>query len=321
MNEMVGDIDFLTASSRDRLPPSQLTATMLEELSRAVRVSETDHRQSGDTLREAMDYSLALRGKRVRGIFVLLIMDGWSKPWLQAMDCAHAIELVHTASLIVDDLPSMDDARTRRGAAANHVRFGEPVSILASIALLSEAHRQLASSRFLSNEQRSLAVTCLAGAVGPDGMTGGQLRDLYPSSIELEDVEVTHAMKTGSLFASAAELGCIAAGFDGAHRKVLKDFGMLLGKAFQEFDDLLDVACAGQVAGKDVDKDRGKPSFVNRLGLERAEKHAIDQISLALECLEASRIRSDELRRFTLGLTREMRSKIRIKAVQHAEPT
>ena len=134
-----------------------------------------------------------------------------------------------------------------------------------------------------------------------------RFRDVDPPGSTLADVELTHALKTGSLFAASAELGCIVAGVDGPRKWMLSDFGMLLGKAFQEFDDLIDVSTTARIAGKDVQMDTGKPTVVGIVGHEAAAKLALRQIALALECLEASCIETHELRHYTLDLTRAMR--------------
>jgi geranylgeranyl diphosphate synthase type II len=310
MSGKLGDIAALTDPDCGAAQSGGELAALLEALNSLPALAREGRETSAGVLLESMRYSLGLRGKRARGLLVLLVAQGWSEPWQNALDCAHAVEMVHTASLIVDDLPSMDNAATRRGQPTNHVQFGQPVAILSSIALLSEALRLLSTSDQLAQDQRNLAVSCLASAIGPDGMAAGQIRDLTPPGDTQTDVEVTHALKTGTLFAAAAELGCIAAGVDGPRKWLLSDFGMLLGKAFQEFDDLIDVATASRKAGKDTGKDVGKPTIVGLLGREKAEEHALRQVGLALECLEAAGIEARELRQYTLDLTRAMRAMI-----------
>lgn len=319
MSGQLGDIDALTHPSTGSDQLSPLVEAMSSALSVPAEIRSAGDEASGDIVNEAMRYSLKLRGKRARGLLVLLIANGWGRPWRGALDCAQAVEMVHTASLIIDDLPSMDDANTRRGKPTNHVKYGEPAAVLAGIALLSEALRQLAVSEQLKPEQRNQAVACLASAIGPTGMSAGQMRDIAPPEPTLANVELTHALKTGSLFAAAAELGCIASGVDGPRKWMLSDFGMLLGKAFQEFDDLIDVSTSTEDAGKDTSKDKQKPTVVDILGYEAATGRALRQISLALECLEASRIEADELRRYTIDLTRIMRSVIGASSHARAE--
>lgn len=257
-----------------------------------------------------MDYSLGLSGKQARGHLLLLVAAGWAGDWKVAQDCARAVEMVHTASLIIDDLPAMDDALLRRGEPTNHLKFGEPTALLAAIAMLSEAFQIIASSSGLAADQRADAVAALAKAVGPEGMTGGQQLDMAPIGGGIEDIELVHAMKTGALFAAAAEIGSIAAGISGPRRWLISDFGMLLGKAFQEFDDLIDKHSDGAAAGKDLHKDTHKPTLAEILGREKAEARALKQIALALECLEASGLRQDDLRHYVLSLTQKLRSKL-----------
>ncbi len=319
MSGQLGDIDALTHPSTGSDQLSPLVEAMSSALSVPAEIRSAGDEASGDIVNEAMRYSLKLRGKRARGLLVLLIANGWGRDWRGALDCAQAVEMVHTASLIIDDLPSMDDANTRRGKPTNHVKYGEPAAVLAGIALLSESLRQLAVSEQLKPEQRNQAVACLASAIGPTGMSAGQMRDIAPPEPTLANVELTHALKTGSLFAAAAELGCIASGVDGPRKWMLSDFGMLLGKAFQEFDDLIDVSTSTEHAGKDTSKDKQKPTVVDILGYEAATGRALRQISLALECLEASRIEADELRRYTIDLTRIMRSVIGASSHARAE--
>ncbi len=307
MSGLKSDVDNLTGPSTSSERPSALVEELLAALGRLPEIPNAGDGAAGDLLAQSMEYSLQLRGKRARGLLVLLTTQGWGKDWQAAVDCALAVEMVHTASLIIDDLPSMDDATLRRGKPANHVKFGEPAAILAGISLISEALRLLAVSEPLGQDQRNLAVASLASAVGPVGMSAGQMRDLHSPGGGIADVELTHALKTGSLFAAAAELGCIVAGVEGPRKWMLSDFGMLLGKAFQEFDDMIDLSTAPHVAGKDTQKDTETATIVGQLGPVAAERRALRQVQLALECLEASCIDASELRNYTLDLTRAMR--------------
>jgi geranylgeranyl diphosphate synthase type II len=310
MNGKLGDIEVLTrpSSAPDRI--SALVTDLVLALAQAPEIPSVRDSSAGELLWQSMHYSLGLRGKRARGLLVLLVADGWDVRWQRAVDCARAAEMVHTASLIIDDLPCMDDAALRRRQPSNHVKFGEPTAVLAGISLLSEALRLLASSETLTPDQRNEAVTCLASAIGPVGMAAGQLRDIYPAANNLANVERTHALKTGSLFAASAELGCIVAGVSGPRKWMLSDFGMLIGKAFQEFDDLIDVFASSSIAGKDIRKDTDKPTVVGLVGREAAATHPLQQVVLSLECLEASGIKTQELEDFVLELTRAMRRTI-----------
>ncbi|MGI9525281.1 MAG: polyprenyl synthetase family protein [Hyphomicrobiaceae bacterium] len=303
------DIAELTDPTRESHERSTLAAEMLAAVGRHLVRGSGETQNSANRLQDAMVYSMSLAGKRARGLLLLLVTDSFGKPWQDVLDCAAAIELVHTASLIIDDLPAMDDAHTRRGNPTNHRAFGEPTAVLAAIALLNDAYSRIAGSCALSFEQRNSAIIALSAAVGPDGMTGGQQRDLFPSGQDLTDVELTHAMKTGALFAAAAEIGCIAAGGEDCFQRKMHDFGMLLGKAFQEFDDLIDRHGAVADAGKDIQKDTDKITFVRLLGRDEAESRALGQVQTALECLKSLPVKDAELRGYALDLTRAMRAK------------
>lgn len=302
-------IETLTRPATDRGATSTLSQELIDAIARSLDELQTRSSSASDHLRSSMNYSLGLQGKYARGLLLLLVVDGWQGDWRSALDCARAIEMVHTASLIIDDLPAMDDAITRRGQPTNHLKFGESTAILAAIALLSDAFTNVATSPPLAADKRAEAAASLASAVGPEGMTGGQQRDLHATSGGLADVEKTHAMKTGALFAAAAEIGCIAAGVNGPRKWLMSDFGMLLGKAFQEFDDLLDKRGDATEIGKDTRKDQDTLTIVDLMGAEAAERHAIRQVALALECLEAAGAKQDELRAYVLELTRAMRTK------------
>ncbi|MEN2494871.1 MAG: Geranylgeranyl diphosphate synthase [Hyphomicrobiaceae bacterium hypho_1] len=310
MSELEDDVAVLTAPSSVAFQAIEFLDEMQAELCTTINFHAFDSSNTRERLSETIRYSLGLRGKCVRGLLTLLVMAGWDRRWRCAMCCAKAVEMVHTASLIIDDLPSMDNASLRRGEVTNHIKFGEPAAILASISLLSEAFKVLASSPFLDEEQQSLAVQCLAGSVGVNGMSSGQLRDMVPLGREISEVELTHALKTGMLFAAATELGCIAAKISGSQKLLLCEFGALLGSAFQEFDDLIDVATDLKSTDKDTGKDSIKPTIVGIMGLENAEKRAIQQVRRALDCLEMSGIQADQLRQFTLNLIRSMRTTI-----------
>lgn len=148
---MYDDARSTLQTNRQTDPAAQIT-TMMTALTKVC--CPADQVAPDDVLAASMSYSMALRGKRVRGLLVLMVTDGFGIDWQRALDCARAVEMVHTASLIIDDLPSMDDAGTRRGQATNHVQYGEATAILAAIALLSEALVLLSTSRSLTDGQR-----------------------------------------------------------------------------------------------------------------------------------------------------------------------
>lgn len=309
MSDTKIDIDALTRPQADVGEPSAASKAMFSAVAAGVPPG-TEPLGKPNTLLEAMDYSLGLRGKQARGHLLLLVAASWATDWQKALSCAHAVEIVHTASLIIDDLPAMDDASLRRGEPTNHRRFGEPTAILAAIALLSDAFQMIADCEKVAAEPRAEAVAALAKSVGPQGMAGGQQLDLRPVGQAESDIELVHAMKTGALFAAAAEIGSIVAGIGGPRRSLMREFGMLLGKAFQELDDLIDKHGDIRHEGKDLDQDRSKPTLVHLLGREDAEAHALAQVGLALEYLEAAGVEGRDLRHYVLSLTQTMRGKL-----------
>ncbi len=223
-------------------------------------------------LREAIEYSLLSGGKRIRPILTLesCVLCGGSKE--DALAFASGVEMVHTYSLIHDDLPAMDNDDLRRGRPTNHVVYGEATAILTGDALLTAAFGQLAKAE-LPADRIVAAVRCLAQNAGAAGMVGGQVLDMAGEGRALtrQELEQLQLLKTGALISAAAELGCIAAGGTMEQRGKLHEYAMAIGLAFQIRDDMLDVTSTDQELGKPVgsDKNNEKTTFVSLLGLER----------------------------------------------------
>ena len=241
-------------------------------------------------LQEAMSYSLSAGGKRLRPILVLLSCEACGGTIEAALPAACAIEMVHTYSLIHDDLPAMDNDDLRRGRPTNHIVFGEALAILAGDGLLTLAFEVLASD---ISPPETAAACCadLARASGMAGMVGGQVADLEAEGrtvSSLEELESIHRRKTGALLASALTMGARigGAGNDDLHR--LASFGRCLGLAFQITDDLLDVCGSVQSLGKNVQKDasRGKLTYPSLLGEEASLLRAQCQIAEACKWIE-----------------------------------
>lgn len=197
--------------------------------------------------------------------------------------------MVHTYSLIHDDLPAMDDDDLRRGRPTNHKVYGEATAILAGDGLLTAAFQTLAGAK-LPAERVVEAVACLAKEAGPEGMVGGQALDMAGEGRALtrKELERLQSLKTGALISAAAELGCIAAGGTAEQRAAVRIYAQCLGRAFQIQDDILDVTGTAEELGKPTGSDRvnEKSTFVTALGLE--ESHALvhrltDQAEAALE--------------------------------------
>ena len=225
-------------------------------------------------LQEAMRYSLMAGGKRVRPVMTLAFCDLMGGEWRRAIPFGCALELVHTYSLIHDDLPSMDDDDLRRGKPTCHKVYGEAMAVLAGDALQAEAFRIIATAPGVDDRQRAEAVTVLARACGADGMVAGQTLDILGLGRNRSELELLHSLKTGAMIQGAAELGCIAAGADSRQREQAAEYAQHIGLAFQVRDDILDVIADQQILGKTVGSDQrdGKITFVDLLGLEDSEK-------------------------------------------------
>ncbi len=225
-------------------------------------------------LAEAMRYCLLANGKRVRPMLAIRTALHFGGDPERMIDFGCALEMVHCASLMLDDLPCMDDASLRRGQPACHQAFGEATTTLAAVALLNQAFGVLARDRALGAELRCELVDRLSTAVGTAGLVSGQSRDLIERAGALDDApdgdalaEINH-QKTGVLFELAtAGAGCIL-GLDDGDLGALQRYAGHLGQAFQAADDLLDVRKYGADSGKDAGLDRGKAGSVHRIGEE-----------------------------------------------------
>ena len=193
-------------------------------------------------LTEAMEYSLLAGGKRIRPVLTLECCRLCGGDPEAALNFACGVEMIHTYSLIHDDLPAMDDDDLRRGRPTNHKVYGEATAILAGDGLLTAAFQALAGAK-LPAERVVEAVACLAKEAGPEGMVGGQALDMAGEGRALtrKELELLQSLKTGALISAAAELGCIAAGGTAEQRAAVRTYAQCLGRAFQIQDDILDV--------------------------------------------------------------------------------
>ena len=251
----------------------------------------------GEPVRRSMAYTVHAPSKRVRPVLTLLCAELCGGKTVQAaLPIAASVELVHAASLILDDLPSMDDAPLRRGRPTNHRQFGEAIAILAAFALLNLAFGTIATACEPSLAARISKL--LSDAVGPDGLVGGQAADLLATdqSINFETLERIHRGKTGSLFVAAATAGALSAGATADATASLAAFAKNLGLAFQIVDDLLDVEGDPAQTGKTVRADARKTTFVSFSGVSGARQLARELCETADRALSPFGKRADRLR-------------------------
>jgi geranylgeranyl diphosphate synthase type II len=300
----------LTAKTAARMGPAQARKleTLHREIEQALELGLLPSKAAGEValLDQAMRYSLVAPAKRVRAILTLLAAEGFGAPTARALSAATAIEMVHAASLVLDDLPAMDNAALRRGRATNHRVYGEDRAILVAIGLLNRAYGVIAADTMLDPLCRLDLTRELAQTIGLDGLIGGQVMDLHPPGVDAThaDVDLIHSGKTGVLFAAAAYAGARVANATADQTHRMRTFGLRLGMAFQAFDDLLDVHGSEASAGKDVGHDRIKCTHIVLSGTADAERRANAHIATALDALSLSGIASDDLELFVTELVR-----------------
>ena len=223
---------------------------------------------------DSIEYSLLAGGKRLRPTFAFDFCRMAGGDWKAAAPFAAAIEMIHTYSLIHDDLPAMDDDNYRRGRPTNHRVFGEGMAILAGDALLTDAFSVASFAKLPKPEDMGYAISVLSQCAGSLGMVGGQVLDIMSDERTLTEQEVLdiQSRKTGALINAACVLGVIAAGGSEEMIRAAGKFAGLLGLAFQIRDDMLDVIGTAEEMGKGVGTDSDKNTFVRLYGLEKCEK-------------------------------------------------
>ena len=238
---------------------------------------------------EAMEYSLLAGGKRLRPVLAMEFCRLCGNDPYQAAPFAAAVEMIHTYSLIHDDLPSMDNDDFRRGRPTNHKVYGEAMAILAGDALLTDAFMVASTAQLANPADMAFAIGTLAECAGSMGMVGGQVLDINSENRELTEQEVIdiQTRKTGALINAACVLGAIAGGGKEEQIDAAAQFAAGLGMAFQIRDDMLDVIGTQQELGKGVGTDAVKNTFVRLYGLEKCEElvqtytnYAIDALSV-----------------------------------------
>jgi geranylgeranyl diphosphate synthase type II len=238
-------------------------------------------------LHESMRYSLLAGGKRIRPVLTIQVATDLGATEEAALDAACAVEMVHAASLILDDLPCMDDA-------ANHLVFGEDTAILAATALLNRAFGVIAECDLLPAQTRLDLTRLLSDSVGSNGIIAGQFCDLQirqGHGDDVADLTEMYGQKTGALFVAALEAGALVAGVDDDWVQAVREYGVNLGLAFQLLDDLLDTFGSQEEIGKDTGQDDRKSTLASRLGAHgtRQEVHRyVESAASALEPLGRS---------------------------------
>ncbi len=237
---------------------------------------------------EAMEYSLLAGGKRLRPIFALDFCRMCGTDWKNAAPFAAAIEMIHTYSLIHDDLPCMDNDDFRRGRPTNHKVFGEGMAVLAGDALLTDAFMVAVRTKLPRPEDLSTAIGLMAEGAGSMGMVGGQVLDIMSEERELNNQEVLDIQfrKTGKLISIACCLGVLAGGGSDVQFEAAAQFAAYLGLAFQIRDDMLDVIGTQEEMGKGVGTDNAKNTFVRLYGLEKCGELVEKYTQCALDALD-----------------------------------
>ncbi len=238
-------------------------------------------------LEEAMRYSLLAGGKRIRPVLALATAKAVGTAPGSVLALGAALELIHTYSLIHDDLPAMDDDDLRRGRPTCHVAYGVDVAILAGDALYAEAFSHLLTAQAGPAERVLAAARELAAATGVDGMVGGQYLDVSGAAETPEDLRRLHALKTGRLIGAAVICPLLLAGVDDARLEPWRRFAAEIGVLFQIVDDILDVTGTDEGLGKRQGSDElhGKRTYVTEFGLDGARRMAADCHSAARDTL------------------------------------
>lgn len=251
------------------------------QIENALKDVFNDKAEDGKAIREAAMYSLSAGGKRIRPVLCLAFADVFGIGMSKVLPYACAIEMIHTFSLVHDDLPGMDNDDYRRGKLTCHKVFGEAMAILAGDALLNGAYdlmlRSIDTSADMTSDLKAMRI--LSIATGVPGMIGGQAIDIFTSEkpMDITALGQMYSMKTGALIKAPVEIACVLAGISGKAYDYAVRYADAIGLAFQIKDDILDVESSNAVLGKTTGKDAasGKKTFVSLLGIDKA-KHELN---------------------------------------------
>lgn len=259
-------------------------------------------------LKESMLYSLKAGGKRIRPLFVAAVCKMYNQPLQASLVVGTAVEMIHTYSLIHDDLPCMDDDELRRGKPTNHVVYGEALATLAGDALNTLAFGVIARLENVTAEQKLELINLLSVAAGAEGMVGGQILDMDGEKrlLNLQELETVHVNKTGALLRFSIESGAVLAGASTEDRKALVTYAHHIGLAFQIQDDILDIEGTseqlGKTAGKDVAAE--KSTYPALLTLDGAKQKLNEHYNFAIEALQKVSVETTLLQQFAQYIVR-----------------
>ncbi len=264
---------------------SSLVDARLAELKKNA-VSETDKQKK---IADAMWYSLMAGGKRIRPVLTMEFCRMCRGNASDALSPACALEMIHTFSLVHDDLPCMDNDDMRRGKPSCHKAYGEAMALLAGDALLNYAYEVIGTDEKLTAETRIKLVTELSHETGIKGMIGGQVIDTaFEETLDEQLLLEMYSMKTGALLSTACKMGCITANADGKKLEYADIFARKLGLAFQIIDDILDITGDEKLVGKPIgsDEECGKITYASLKGIEKSRAYAKQLTDEALDILD-----------------------------------
>ncbi|MDU2489177.1 MAG: polyprenyl synthetase family protein [Clostridium celatum] len=255
---------------------------------------------------DSASYSINIGGKRIRPILMLLVYNMYKENWRDILEFSSAIEMIHTYSLIHDDLPCMDDDDLRRGKPTNHKIYGENIAVLAGDTLLNEAMNLMIRFSLKNGKKTLVAAEMIASAAGPEGMIGGQVVDIINEGkkISEDELKYMHMNKTGALIKVSIISGAILGEAPEDDIRKLEKFGENLGLAFQIKDDILDVIGSTEKLGKNVlsDEESNKSNFITMHGLEYCIKECERLTKESIEILDSLSVDTKDLKVLTKEL-------------------
>ena len=255
---------------------------------------------------DSASYSLNIGGKRIRPILMLLTYSMYKENWRDILEFSSAIEMIHTYSLVHDDLPCMDDDDLRRGKPTNHKVYGENIAVLAGDTLLNEAMNLMMRFSLKNGEKSLVAAEMIASAAGPEGMIGGQVVDIINEGkkISEDELKYMHMNKTGALIKVSIMSGAILGEAPEEDIRKLEKFGENLGLAFQIKDDILDVIGSTEKLGKNVlsDEESNKSNLITMYGLEYCIKECERLTKESIEILDSLSVDTKDLKVLTKEL-------------------